>query len=120
MPLKDRRSEWISYSRADRSRTRDYREQQGPGLAHIAPSVPSSCRSPDRFGSRHQGALVFDDGPVYEGPVLGHVAEHPLPGLAAELCVLTDVAPGAYTLIALPLRLEGCDASPVRAALLTI
>jgi arylformamidase len=37
-----------------------------------------------------------------------------------EGIVLTDVAPGAYTLIALPLRLEGCDASPVRAALLTI
>jgi arylformamidase len=37
-----------------------------------------------------------------------------------EGIVLTDVAPGAYTLIALPLKLAGCDASPVRAALLEI
>ncbi|MCL4145262.1 UNVERIFIED_CONTAM: hypothetical protein GTU68_032905 [Idotea baltica] len=36
-----------------------------------------------------------------------------------EGIVLTDVAPGNYTLIALPLKLEGADASPVRAALLS-
>ncbi len=35
-----------------------------------------------------------------------------------EGLVLSHVAPGHYTLIALPLRLEGADASPVRAALL--
>jgi arylformamidase len=34
-----------------------------------------------------------------------------------EGIVLTDVAPGLYTLIALPLKLEGADASPVRAVL---
>lgn len=33
---------------------------------------------------------------------------------------LAAVAPGAYTLIALPLKLEGADGSPVRAALLPI
>lgn len=35
-----------------------------------------------------------------------------------EGLVLDRVAPGAYTLIALPLKIEGADASPVRAALL--
>ncbi len=34
-----------------------------------------------------------------------------------EGLVLEHVEPGRYTLIALPLRLEGADASPVRAAL---
>ena len=34
-----------------------------------------------------------------------------------EGLVLKDVVPGHYTLIALPLRLEGADASPVRAVL---
>lgn len=36
-----------------------------------------------------------------------------------EGLVLAGAAPGRYTLIALPLRLEGADASPVRAALVT-
>ena len=35
-----------------------------------------------------------------------------------EGLVLTAAPPGRYTLIALPLKLEGADASPVRAALL--
>jgi kynurenine formamidase len=35
-----------------------------------------------------------------------------------EGLVLDGVAPGAYTLIALPLPIEGADASPVRAVLL--
>lgn len=36
-----------------------------------------------------------------------------------EGVVLDHVAPGLYTLVALPLRLQGADASPVRAVLLT-
>lgn len=35
-----------------------------------------------------------------------------------EGLVLTDVAAGLYTLIALPLKIEGADAAPVRAALI--
>jgi arylformamidase len=35
-----------------------------------------------------------------------------------EGIVLSGVADGLYTLVALPLRLEGADASPVRAVLL--
>jgi arylformamidase len=37
-----------------------------------------------------------------------------------EGIVLDAVSPGQYTLIALPLKLEGADASPVRAALLPL
>jgi arylformamidase len=37
-----------------------------------------------------------------------------------EGLVLTDVAEGMYELIALPLKLEGFDASPVRAVLRTV
>jgi arylformamidase len=44
------------------------------------------------------------------------VARHDLAVL--EGLVLDHVPEGRYTLIALPLRLEGADASPVRAALL--
>ncbi len=44
------------------------------------------------------------------------VARHDMAIL--EGVVLSHVTPGIYTLIALPLRLEGADASPVRAVLL--
>jgi arylformamidase len=44
------------------------------------------------------------------------LARHEMANL--EGLVLEGVAPGLYTLIALPLRLEGADASPVRAVLL--
>jgi arylformamidase len=37
-----------------------------------------------------------------------------------EGIVLSQVAPGRYTLVALPLKLEGADASPVRAALVPL
>lgn len=43
------------------------------------------------------------------------LAEHAI--VTLEGLVLRDVEPGFYTLIALPLRLEGADASPVRAVL---
>lgn len=43
------------------------------------------------------------------------LARHDVANL--EGLVLAHVEDGLYTLVALPLRLEGCDASPVRAAL---
>jgi arylformamidase len=43
------------------------------------------------------------------------LARHDMANL--EGLVLSHVSPGFYTLIALPLRLQGADASPVRAAL---
>jgi arylformamidase len=45
------------------------------------------------------------------------LARHDMANL--EGLVLDAVEPGLYTLIALPLKLDGADASPVRAALLT-
>jgi arylformamidase len=43
------------------------------------------------------------------------VADHDMAVL--EGVVLDAVPPGLYTLVALPLRIEGADASPVRAVL---
>jgi arylformamidase len=57
----------------------------------------------DPFSSKaleSHAAVAARDMAVLEGVVLGHVA------------------PGSYTLVALPLRIEGADASPVRAVLL--
>jgi arylformamidase len=56
---------------------------------------------------------LFDD-----GELLAHQAilRHDMANL--ECLWLADVEPGRYVLIALPLRLEGADASPVRAALI--
>ncbi len=55
-----------------------------------------------------------------DADLLSHsaVARHDLAIL--EGVVLAHVEPGRYTLIALPLRIEGADASPVRAALLPL
>lgn len=70
----------------------------GNGVTLIGIDTPSV----DLFASRdlpaHQRCLAHDIA-ILEGLVLGHVPE------------------GAYELIALPLRLEGFDASPVRAIL---
>lgn len=55
--------------------------------------------------------------PMHDRELLSHqrLAAHDMAVL--EGLVLAGVQPGLYTLIALPLRLEGADASPVRAAL---
>ena len=45
------------------------------------------------------------------------IAQHDLAVL--EGVVLDHVEPGLYTLIAFPLKLEGADASPVRAVLVS-
>jgi arylformamidase len=79
-----------------------------PGLVdHLAAQgvvlVGIDTPSIDPFSSKalesHQ-AIYANDLAVLEGLVLSHVE------------------PGAYTLIALPLKLQGADASPVRAALI--
>ena len=55
--------------------------------------------------------------PFDDKALLSHnaVAERDMAVL--EGIVLEDVPLGEYTLVALPLKLEGCDASPVRAVL---
>ncbi len=55
---------------------------------------------------------LFDD-----KVLLSHTAVARRDLAVLEGLVLADVAPGTYTLIALPLPLEGFDASPVRAVL---
>ena len=71
--------------------------EQGVGLVGI--DTPSVDLYQDAELLSHH-AIASHDMAILEGVVLGHVV------------------PGVYTLIALPLRLEGADASPVRAALL--
>ena len=55
--------------------------------------------------------------PFADDKLLAHqvLLRHAMANL--EGLVLADVPPGRYTLIALPLKIEGADASPVRAAL---
>jgi len=55
--------------------------------------------------------------PFADKALLSHTAVAGRDLAVLEGLVLADVAPGPYTLIALPLPLEGFDASPVRAVL---
>ncbi len=48
--------------------------------------------------------------------ILNYIGGEMIPPL--EGIILTHVKPGLYQLIALPLKIEGGDASPVRAVLL--
>lgn len=70
---------------------------QGVRLVGIDTPSVDLCHDADLHS---HGALARHDMAVLEGLVLGHVPA------------------GRYTLIALPLRIAGADASPVRAALL--
>lgn len=71
------------------------------GVRLVGIDTPSIDLQNDRHLRTHQ-AVADRDMAVLEGLVLHHVA------------------PGRYTLVALPLRIEGADASPVRAALLPL
>jgi arylformamidase len=89
------------------------------------------CRFPDRFAALSPafaralvdrgGVLVGTDAPSVDPVDSTELETHRIlveggvPNL--ENLVLTDVAPGRYTLVALPLRLEEADSSPVRAVL---
>jgi len=55
--------------------------------------------------------------PFDDKELLAHHALHRRDMANLEGLVLAHVEPGLYTLVALPLRLAGADASPVRAAL---
>ncbi len=71
----------------------------GEGVILIGIDTPSVDPLQSKVLESHN-ALADRDMSVLEGVVLDHVE------------------PGVYTLSALPLRLEGADASPVRAVLL--
>lgn len=84
----------------------------------VAPITPELARRLGEAGVK----LVGTDGPSVD-PLDSKVLEahHALAaGRVAilENLVLTDVPPGRYTLVALPLRLVQADSSPVRAVLL--
>ena len=70
------------------------------GVVLVGIDTPSIDPAESKALESHQ-AVASRDMAVLEGIVLAHVE------------------PGLYTLIALPLRLEGADASPVRAVLVT-
>ncbi len=55
--------------------------------------------------------------PMHDKVLASHTAVASRDMAILEGIVLEGVAPGVYTLIALPLKIEGADASPVRAAL---
>lgn len=69
------------------------------GVVLVGIDTPSIDLCHDKALEAHT-AIATRDMAVLEGIVLGHVE------------------PGRYTLVALPLRIEGADASPVRAVLL--
>lgn len=56
--------------------------------------------------------------PATDKTLASHKAIYESDMAILEGIILSDVAPGLYQLIALPLRIEGADASPVRAILL--
>ncbi len=70
------------------------------GVVLVGLDTPSVDLFDDTVLLSHNAVLARDLG-VLEGVVLDHVD------------------PGLYTLVALPLKLAGCDASPVRAVLVT-
>lgn len=76
----------------------DHLYARGVRLVGIDTPSIDPCRDP--VLESHQ-AVARHDMAILEGIVLGHVA------------------PGHYTLVALPLRLDGADASPVRAVLIS-
>jgi len=94
-----------------------------------------SFPGPERFSTRFAGlspglapflaergvVLIGLDTPSvdpFDDPVLeSHLALAERGIATLEGLVLRDVLPGLYTLVALPLRLEGAEASPVRAVL---
>lgn len=57
--------------------------------------------------------------PCHDAALESHQAVADRDMAVLESVVLDEVAAGTYTLVALPLALEGADASPVRAVLLT-
>ncbi len=116
-------------------------ERIGPGHLVAPPSTPrvlfktGTFPDPDAFNTdfaslspelvdhlaAHGVRLVGLDTPSVDlfddGALLSHqaIARHDMAIL--EGVVLDHVQPGRYTLVALPLKLEGADASPVRAVL---
>jgi arylformamidase len=91
-------------------------EQWTPDFASLSTELIESLHAQ---GVRLVGIDTPSIDPQESGDLPAHraAADH---GIAIlEGLVLEHVAPGCYTLAAFPLRLEGGDASPVRAVLIT-
>jgi len=89
-------------------------EHWNTDFASLSPALveAAAARGVTLLGIDTPSIDLFDD-----AELLSHhaVARHDL--CVLEGLVLGHVEPGEYTLIALPLKIEGADASPVRAAL---
>ena len=81
----------------------------------LSPELVDHCAS---LGVRLVGLDTPSVDPYSSKALESHnaIARHDMAVL--EGVVLTDVSDGVYTLIALPLKIQGSDASPVRAVLL--
>lgn len=84
-------------------------------FAHIAPTL---ARRLAEAGVRLAGTDAPSVDPVDSKTLDAHHALVKGRVAILENVVLTDVPPGAYTLVALPLRLTEADSSPVRAVLI--
>jgi len=78
---------------------------------------PELVRWAHRRGVRLLGIDTPSVDPCDDAELHTHTAIAELDMAILEGVVLEHVSPGEYTLIALPLKIEGADASPVRAAL---
>jgi arylformamidase len=90
------------------------RERFDPGFAALSPELMAwlAGQGVGLVGLDTPSVDLFDDGSLVAHREAGRRDLALLEGLE-----LSGVAPGRYTLIALPLRIEGADGAPVRAAL---
>ena len=90
------------------------RERFSEEFAGLAPSLAAelAARGVVLVGIDTPSVDPWDDSALEAHRALARAGIAWLEGL-----VLEDVAPGRYDLVALPLRIEGGDASPVRAVL---
>ncbi len=89
-------------------------EHWNPDFASLSPELVAHAAAAGvvLLGIDTPSVDPFDDKELHSHHALTRHGVANLEGI-----VLSHVAPGLYTLIALPLALVGCDASPVRAAL---
>lgn len=96
------------------------RRQPGPDgwsdrFAHLAPALATRLA---REGARLVGLDTPSVDPADSKSLEAHHALFAGGIAILENLDLAHVAPGTYTLVALPLRIDGMDASPVRAVLI--
>lgn len=83
----------------------------------VSPELPAFLKEK---GIKLIGVDVASVDPIEDSTIKAHKAIGQADLRILEGLVLDDIGPGKYELIALPLILEGSDASPVRAVLKTL